>query len=220
MTAASACAPVIGASRRRFCVMLGIAALSPRGRQVVLAQRDQDAVVAAREVEALGQRVVLLELRLERLGRAVLDQVGQIGDETRRACAAEVIALREREDLLELIEDQQRDQRVPDSSRSTSSRWCRNSHSDSPGHGVPTCVHSPGRARCGKIACLICSPARGASRPVVDAHVDRAVALRAQARHEAGAQDRGLAQARLAEQHGQQLALHAAASSATSSSRP
>ena len=81
------------------------------GREVVLAQRDQDAVVAAREVEALGGRVVVLELRLERLRRPVLDQIGQVRDEARRARAPEVVALREREDLLELIEDQQRDQR-------------------------------------------------------------------------------------------------------------
>ena len=44
---------------------------------------------------------------------------------------------------------------------------------------------------------------------VVDAHIHRAVALRAQPRHEASPQDRGLAEARLAEQHRQALALHA-----------
>ena len=32
---------------------------------------------------------------------------------------------------------------APDSSRSTSSRWCRNSHSDSPDTAVPGCVHAP-----------------------------------------------------------------------------
>ena len=113
ITAASACAPVIRASRIRFCVIEGIAPFSAfEVREVVLAQRDQDPVVGAREVEPLGGRVVLLDPRLERLGRAVLDQVGEVLDELRGALAAEVVALREREDLLELVEDQQRDQRL------------------------------------------------------------------------------------------------------------
>ena len=43
---------------------------------------------------------------------------------------------------------------------------------------------------------------------IVDAHVDRTIPLVAQARYQPGTQDRGLAQARLAEQHGQELALH------------
>ena len=81
-------------------------------REVVLAQRDQDAVVAAREVEVLGRRVVALDARLERLRRAVLDEVGEVLEELRGALAAEVVALREREDLLELVEDQQRDERL------------------------------------------------------------------------------------------------------------
>src|SRR6185295_2850942 len=42
-----------------------------------------------------------------------------------------------------------------------------------------------------------------------EAHVDRAVAGGPKARHQAGAQDRGLAEAALAEQHGEQLSLHA-----------
>ena len=42
-------------------------------RQVVLAQRDQDPVIAAREVEPFAGRFVVLDPRFERLGRAVLD---------------------------------------------------------------------------------------------------------------------------------------------------
>jgi hypothetical protein len=42
-------------------------------RQVILAQRDQHAIVAAREIEPLGGRIVRLELGLKRLRRAVLD---------------------------------------------------------------------------------------------------------------------------------------------------
>jgi hypothetical protein len=82
-------------------------------RQVILAQCDQDAIVAAREVEALDGGLVVVHLRLERLGRAVLDQVGQVLDELRGALAPEFIALREREQFLELVEDQQRDQGLP-----------------------------------------------------------------------------------------------------------
>jgi hypothetical protein len=45
--------------------------------------------------------------------------------------------------------------------------------------------------------------------PVVDAHVDRAIALRAQARNEAGAQNGSLPETRLPEKHGQKFALYA-----------
>src|SRR6185369_9591771 len=44
---------------------------------------------------------------------------------------------------------------------------------------------------------------------VVEPHVDRAVAGGPQPRNEAGAQDRGLAEAALAEQHGEELSLYA-----------
>ena len=54
-------------------------------REIVLAQRDQDAVVAAREVEALGGRLVLVDPRFERLRRPVLDEVGEVLDELRGA---------------------------------------------------------------------------------------------------------------------------------------
>ena len=77
-------------------------------REVVLAERDQHAVVAAGEVEALGDRFVLLHPRLERSGRTVLDEVGQVLHEFRGAAAAGVVPLRQRENLLELVEDEQR----------------------------------------------------------------------------------------------------------------
>ena len=79
----------------RFCVTLGMLRLQAlERRQVVLAQRDQDAVVAAREVEALGHGIVGLELRFERLRRAVLDEVGKVRDEARGARAPELVGLR------------------------------------------------------------------------------------------------------------------------------
>ena len=74
--------------------------------EIVLAQGNQHAIVAACEIEALGGRLVFLELGLELLRRTVFDKVRKIRDEARRACAPEVVALREREDFLELIEDQ------------------------------------------------------------------------------------------------------------------
>jgi hypothetical protein len=77
-------------------------------REIVLAQHDQDAVVLAVEVEALGDGLVLLEQRLELARRAVLHQVGQVLEEVRRAPAAGLVGLRQGEDLLELVEDQQR----------------------------------------------------------------------------------------------------------------
>ena len=80
--------------------------------EVILAQRNEDAIVAPREIETLGGGFVLLDLRFERLRRAIFDQVGEVLDELRCARAAEIIALSEREDLLELVEDHQRDERV------------------------------------------------------------------------------------------------------------
>ena len=44
---------------------------------------------------------------------------------------------------------------------------------------------------------------------VIDPNVDRAIALWAQSRHDARAQDRGLAKTGLTEQHGQEFALYA-----------
>jgi hypothetical protein len=80
--------------------------------EVVLAQRDQDPVVGAAEVEALDDGLLEVEHRLERFGRSVLDQVGQVLDELRRALAPEVVVLPEREDLLELVEDEERGERA------------------------------------------------------------------------------------------------------------
>jgi hypothetical protein len=178
-------------------------------RQVVLAQRDQDAVVAAREVEALGDAVVDVELGLQGAWRPVLHQVGELVDELRRARPAGVVALGEGEDLLELVEDQQRCQRaavgvaqlvvavvqeLPERLARLRGAGLR------PGAGVQGLAED-------RLLDLLGRRRRVAG--VVQPHVDRAVALGAQPRHQAGAQDRGLTQAALAEQHGERLALHA-----------
>ncbi len=133
-------------------------------REVVLAQRDQHAVVAAREIEALGRQFVGLQPRLERPRRAVLDQVRQIVDEARRARAAGLVGLGQREDLLELVEDQERDERACPTRRAARRRG---------GAGTPTATRRRSRrppastrrhgARSARIVCLICSPGSGAS---------------------------------------------------------
>src|SRR6185437_11488735 len=58
-------------------------------------------------IEALRCRLIPLDLRLESLGRAVLDQVGELFDETRGPRPSEIITLGEREQLFELIENEQ-----------------------------------------------------------------------------------------------------------------
>jgi hypothetical protein len=175
-------------------------------REVVLAQRDQDAVVAAREVEALDSGFVLVHLRLERLWRPILDQVGQVFHELRRALAAEVVALRQREQFLELVEDQQRDERL-----------ARLIAQDV----VAMVQELPQRFagyRGARLRPRACGPRRAKNRlldlfgrhrrigRVVDAHIDRTVAFGPQPRHDARAQDRRLAQARLAKEDREQLA--------------
>ena len=178
-------------------------------RKVVLAERDQDPVVAAREVEALGRGIVGLEARFELPRRAILDQVGEVLDEARRARAPGLVGLGEGEDLLELVEDQQRDERA--------ARFVAQ-HIVAVVQELPERLAGGRDARLGPLAGMTCGLQdrlldllAGLRRVggVGDAHVDRAIALAAQARHQAGAQDRSLAEPRLAEQHGEELALHA-----------
>ncbi len=75
-------------------------------REVVLAERDQHAIVGACEVEVLGGGLVEFEAPLQRRRRPVLDQVGEFLDELLRPQPAAVVGLGQREDLLELVEDQ------------------------------------------------------------------------------------------------------------------
>src|SRR5205807_3151586 len=179
-------------------------------REIVLAQRDQYAIITAREIEAPGRGLIFVELRLERLGCAVLDQVRELGDKACRAGAAEFIALGESEELLELIEDQQGDERrarliaqhVVAMVQKLPQRLARDRYTHlgplaRQARGLPDRLFDLLR-RLGRV------PA------VIDAHVDRAVPLAAQTGHESGTQDRGLAEARLTEQQRQELALHAA----------
>ena len=179
-------------------------------REIVLAQRDQHAIIAAREVEALGRGVVLLDLRLEVPWRPVLDEIGKVLDELGRALAAKVVALRDREDLLELVENQQRRQRpavrVPQ-------------HVVAVVEELPQRLSGAGHTGLRPLSGLLgrfeyrlldLLGRRRRLRRVIDAYIDRAIADRPQPRQNTGAQDRRLAEAGLAEQQRQQLALNAA----------
>jgi hypothetical protein len=129
--------------------------------------------------------------------------------ELRGACATEVVALGEREDLLELVEDEQRRQGAA---------------SGVAQHVVAVVQELPQRltldrgagarprargARLAEDRLLNLLGRRRRVAAVVESDIDRAMAFGPQARHQAGAQDRGLAQAALAEQHRERFALHA-----------
>ena len=79
-------------------------------REIVLAQRDQHAVVGAGKVESLRGGLVLRRAAPRGQRRPVLDEIREVIDELPRALPAGVVRLGEREDLLELVEDQQRHQ--------------------------------------------------------------------------------------------------------------
>ncbi len=179
-------------------------------REVILAQRDEDPIVAAGEVESLDDGLVVLHPRFERLRRAVLDEIGEILEELRRALAAEVVVLRQRENFLELVEDQQRDERpagliaenVVAVVQELPERFAFDRHAD-----LRPLAGALRRAKDGLLDLL--GRRRRLGR-IVEAHVDRAVALGPQPRHDPGTQDRGLAKPGLPEEDREQLALHAA----------
>ena len=177
--------------------------------EVVLAQRDQDAVVGAREIEVLGGGLVLVEPLLERRGRAVLDEVGEVLEELLRTQPAAIVGLRQREDLLELVEDQERQQRaalgIPQQVAAVVQELPQRLALDRGARAAP--VAGLGRGLEDRLLDLL-GRRRRISR-VVHPHVHRAEALAAQPRHEPGAQQRGLAEAGLPEQHGEVLALDA-----------
>ncbi len=179
--------------------------------EIVLAQRDQYPVVAAGKIESLGGCFVLLDPGFERFGRAVLDQVGEILEELRGTLAAEVVALRKREDFLELVEYQQRDQRlarrvaqdVVAVVQEFPQRFAADRH--------PRLRPLSERLRSPENGLLDLLRRLGRVGRVVDPNVDRTVTFGAKARYDARAQDRRLAESRLTEKDRQQLALHAPA---------
>lgn len=180
-------------------------------RQIIFTQRNEDPIIGPREIEVFDHRIVTIQLRLEGLGSAILDEIGQVFPELRRTLAAKIVALRQCENLLELIEDDQRRERA---ARGVAQQ-------------VATVVEKlpQGLARGGDARLGPRSRVGGGAqhRPfhllrwrrrfgaVVDSHIHRAEALRAQTRHHPGAQNRRLPEARLAEEDREQLALHATA---------
>jgi len=177
--------------------------------QIVLAQRDQHPVVAASEVETLRGAVVLIETRLQRLRRAVLHQIPEFLDELGRALSTEVIDLREGEKLLELIEDEQREnpgthsivqhivavvQKLPERLSGVGNALLRPLSRSARG--------APDRR-------LDLLGGLGALASIGDAHIHRAVALLTQLRDQAHAHVQGLAQPRFAKEDREELALHA-----------
>jgi hypothetical protein len=163
-------------------------------REVVLAQGDQHAVVAACEVEALGRRVVQLQLRLELPWRAVLDEVREVLDEARGPRASGLVGLGEREDLLELVEDQERDERVTCLVEEDVVAVVQELPERLAGRGDASLRPLPGVARGLQDRLLDLLARLRRVRGVGDADVDRAIAVAAQARNQPGAQDRRLAE--------------------------
>ena len=195
----------------RFCVIDGVCPFETfEVGEIVLAQCDQDSVVAAREVEALDDRFVIVELGFERARQPVLDQVGQIVDEARDALSARVVALAESEDLFELVEDQQRDERLAGGVEQhvvAVMQELPQRLAFDRGTGLSPAAHGLGGTEDCSLNLL---GRRGCTRCMVEAHGHWAVTFKSQPRRDAGVQDRGLAQARLTKQHGERLALHAA----------
>ena len=180
-------------------------------REVVLAERDEDPVVGAGEVELGRVRLVTVDAGLERARRAVLHQVGEVREKLLGPAPAGIVGLCQREDLLELVEDQDRDQgpavRVLQDVVAVVQEFperlaCDGRAGLGPGAG------GLGGAEDGALDLL---GRRRGVRIVVETHVHGAEALGPQPRHEAGLEDRGLAEAGLAEEHREELALDAPA---------
>ena len=140
----------------------------------------------------------------QRGGDALLDQVGQLIEKAPAALVDRVQALAQREQLLELVEHQHRCQqavaRAPEVGIAAVEIFPERGARDS-GRGL----HAMGRALGADRRVQLL----GQRRRIVtqlQPHIDRQKVLLAQLREQAGPQQRGLAQAGLAEQHRQRRA--------------
>ncbi len=176
--------------------------------QIVLAQADQHAVVSIVEDELLDQLGAFVQSLLERLGRPVLDHVGQLGQKLRCAESSVLARLADREQLLELVEDEDGTDR-PSLGRFQDQAATVKT--------LPERLGLLARANLPAAACVDDGPRdRGddlLGKPrrrgcVIEANRNGEVALGPQAGEEPGMQERRLAQARLAEEHGQVLSSH------------
>ena len=177
-------------------------------REVVLAQRDQDPVVGSCEVEARGIRLVALDPALKRRGRAVLDQVRQVREELLGAPPARIVGLREREDLLKLVEDQDGNEGAPARVLQDVVPVVQEFPERFPGDGGTGLGPRSGRLGRQHHRTLDLLGGGGRLRVVVEPDVDRAEPLGPEARDKPGLEDGGLAEARLPKEHRQELALH------------
>ena len=147
----------------------------------------------------------------EGAGRAVLNQIGQVLDELRGTLPSEVVALRESENFLELVEDQQRDERLAGRIAQDVVAVVQEFPERFATDGDTRLRPSAGRLRRPEDGALdLLGRCRRVAR-IVDAHIHRAIALGPQPRHDPRAQDGSLTESRLSEEDGEQLALHAAA---------
>jgi hypothetical protein len=129
----------------------------------------------------------------------------------RGALAAEVVALRQREDFLELVEYQQRDQRparrvaqyVIAVVQEFPQRFAADGHSRL--RPLSERLRRPENGFLDLLRRL------GCVGRIIDSYIDRAITFGAKPRHDARTQDRRLAESRLTEKYRQQLALHAPA---------
>jgi hypothetical protein len=152
--------------------------------------------------------LVALDPSLEVRGRPVLDQVREVRQEFLRPAPACVIGLRQREDLLKLVEDEDRGERparrvlehVVPVVQELPERLAFHG-------GAGLGPRSRGLGRKEKRALDLLGGGRGPG-VIVEPHVDRAVSLGPQPRDEAGLEDGRLAEARLAEEDREELALH------------
>ncbi len=180
-------------------------------RQIVLPKRDEDPVVGARKIESGGIALVVLQARLEFGGRTVFHQVGELGEKRLGPRAACGIGLREGEDFLELVEDEQRNEGaaagVPEHVVAVVEEFPERLAFGG-GAGPRPCA---GLRRGAKHGILDLLGGRRRGGRVVQPDVDGAEALGPKPRHEACPQEGGLAVAGLAEEHRQELALNPAA---------
>ena len=176
--------------------------------EVVLAQRDQDAVVRTAEVEVVETRLVAFEPGLEGPRRAVFHQIGEVLHELGGTPAAGLVALGEGEDLLELVEDEQREQRAAGGVAQEIVAVVEELPKALPAVRHARARPMPRRAGGADDGLLDLLRRRRGVGPVVDADVHRAVTLGPESRHDARAEDGGLAESRLAEEHGEETALH------------
>jgi AcrR family transcriptional regulator len=124
---------------------------------------------------------------------------------------AGVVGLREREDLLELVEDEDGRQHAAVCVLEDVVAVVEEFPERLAGHGGAALRPAAGGLGGAEDRALDLLGRRRRVRVVVEAHIDGAEALGPEARHEAGLQDGGLAEAGLAEEDREELALDAAA---------